>query len=130
MFYVAYIFSAYHVLFSFHQTTSWWIEIVCIIFIIWSSKHLFVLKTNRYLIQWFIFLELRSVHILRACVTWWCANFYQQKDPTCQDSAFWELALMKHLNPVNFKSPCTVTARKLKTLNNLSNLPWKLKLAY
>lgn len=33
------------------------------------------------------------------------------------------MALVKHSDIVNSKSPCTVTARKFKTLNNLSNLP-------
>lgn len=33
------------------------------------------------------------------------------------------MALVKHSDSGNLKSPCTVTARKFKTLNNLSNLP-------
>lgn len=33
------------------------------------------------------------------------------------------MALVKHSDTVNSKSPCTVTARKFKMLNNLSNLP-------
>lgn len=33
------------------------------------------------------------------------------------------MALVKHSDTVNFKCPCTVTARKLKMLNNLFNLP-------